>query len=231
MKRLGLYILSGLLAFGAFAACVRDGKSAPAKRAKAAPKVVTTPVTPPAGKGLMKATFAAGCFWCIQPPFDKTEGVVRTTVGYTGGVKKNPTYKEVAYGRTRHVESIEVVYDPKKVSYARLLQIFWKNIDPTAVNRMFVDVGPHYRGVIYVHNKEQQKLAEESKKKLAASKCFRGAIATEITKASPFYAAETYHQKFYKKSPYRYKSYRYGSGRDQFIKKYWTACKALDFLR
>ncbi len=234
MKRFVLYFFSVVVTLSVTTACVRDSQSAPVRRGRVkAPvrKVIATPQTQPARAGYAKATFAAGCFWCIQPPFDRVKGVIRTRVGYTGGVKPNPTYRAVAYGRTKHLESIEVVYDPKKVSYGKLLRVFWKNIDPTAVNRMFVDVGAHYRGVIFYHNESQRKQAEASKKALAHSKCFKRRIATEITKAGPFYAAEKYHQKFYIKSTYRYKRYHHGSGRIPFIKKYWVPCKALDYLK
>lgn len=171
------------------------------------------------------ATFAGGCFWCMQPPFDKTKGVLATFVGYTGGKEKNPTYKQVAYGRTSHTESIQIVFDPRIVSYQKLLDIFWRNIDPTAKNRQFVDVGTQYRAAIFWHNARQKKLAEASKLALSRSKRFSKPIVTEITKASIFYKAETYHQKYYKKNPFNYYRYRRGSGRDAFIQKHWGKAK------
>ncbi|TNE47666.1 MAG: peptide-methionine (S)-S-oxide reductase [Deltaproteobacteria bacterium] len=175
----------------------------------------------------MRATFAAGCFWCIQPPFDKLKGVISTKVGYTGGEKPNPTYKQVAYGLTKHTESIEVIYNPKVVSYATLLKVFWTQIDPTVRNRQFVDVGTQYRAAVFYHNEEQRKLAEQTKALIAKSGCFSSPIVTSVEPARPFYNAETYHQQFYKKSTYRYKSYRMGSGRDRFIERYWSRCKVL----
>lgn len=187
-----------------------------------------TPVTPTSAEvgPYKRATFAGGCFWCVQPPFDKLKGVIRTTVGYTGGVEKNPTYKQVAYGLTSHTEAIEVVYDPKVVSYQTLLEVFWTQIDPTVSDRQFVDVGMQYRAAIFYHNEEQRKQAEHSKSRIIQARCFSSPVVTPIVAATVFYAAEDYHQKFYTKSPYRYKMYRTGSGRDQFIQTYWARCKA-----
>jgi len=171
---------------------------------------------------LEKATFAGGCFWCMQPPFDKLKGVVSTIVGYTGGQKVNPTYEQVSAGATGHAESIEVTYDPARVSYAELLDVFWRNIDPTARDRQFVDVGNQYRAAVFYHNEEQRTLALESKEKLEKSGKFGSkAIVTEIVPAATFYPAEDYHQKYYQKSGVRYKFYRFNSGRDQFLKKIW----------
>ncbi len=167
------------------------------------------------------ATFAGGCFWCMQPPFDVLDGVVRTTVGYTGGPEKNPTYKQVSYGKTGHTESIEIVYDPEKITYDKLLNVFWMNIDPTDSGGQFVDRGKQYRPAIFYHGEGQKKAAEASKQKLAESGRFDEPIVVEITEAAEFYPAEDYHQKFYTKDKMRYKSYRYGSGRDRFIEKYW----------
>tara|TARA_B100000609_G_scaffold199603_1_gene204807 strand:+ start:12358 stop:13107 length:750 start_codon:yes stop_codon:yes gene_type:complete len=174
-------------------------------------------------KGLKRATFAAGCFWCIQPPFDKLPGVVYTFVGYAGGKKKNPTYREVAYGKTTHLESIHVIYDPKKVSYKRILEVFWTNIDPTDPKGQFVDKGPHYRSAIFYYGQQQRQLAEASKKQIASSKRFSRPIVTMIRKAGPFYMDKTYHQKYYISHPYRYKRYRRGSGRDAFIQRHWVS--------
>lgn len=170
---------------------------------------------------LEKATFAGGCFWCIQPPYDKLEGVVSTTVGYTGGTKANPTYEEVSSGETGHAEAVEIVYDPSKVGYSQLLDIFWKNIDPTTLNRQFADAGTQYRTAIFYHNEEQKKLAMTSKEKLAKSGKFKGQIATEITPASAFYPAEEYHQGYYKKCPIPYQLYKVGSGRSGYLEKTW----------
>lgn len=168
-----------------------------------------------------KATFAGGCFWCMEHPFETLKGVISTTSGYTGGHKENPTYEEVSAGTTGHAEAVEVIYDPTQVSYAKLLDVFWMNIDPTVTNRQFVDVGSQYRAAIFYHNEEQKKLAEESKEQLDKSGRFDKPIVTEITPASVFYPAEEYHQDYYNKNPIRYKLYRYGSGRDQFLNKVW----------
>lgn len=167
------------------------------------------------------ATFAGGCFWCMQPPFDKVDGVVKTTVGYTGGPEKNPTYKQVSYGKTGHTESVEIIYDPDTISYDELLQVFWMNIDPTDSGGQFVDRGKQYRPAIFYHNESQKNAAEKSKEKLDKSGRFDKPVVVEITEASEFYPAEEYHQMFYKKDKLRYKTYRMGSGRDQFIEKHW----------
>jgi peptide-methionine (S)-S-oxide reductase len=167
------------------------------------------------------ATFAGGCFWCMQPPFDKLDGVISTTVGYTAGHKKNPTYEEVSSGKTGHAEAIQVVFDPEKISYSELLETFWKNIDPLALNRQFCDVGTQYRSGIYYHNPEQEKAAKQSLQQLEKSKPFEGVIVTEILPASTFYPAEDYHQDYYQKNPLRYKFYRYSCGRDQRLQELW----------
>ena len=173
------------------------------------------------GQGLEKATFAGGCFWCMEPPFDKLEGVKSVISGYTGGNKTNPTYEEVSSGSTGHAESVEITYDPAVISYPKLLDVFWHNIDPTVKNRQFCDVGSQYRTAIYYHNAEQKQLAEASKKTLEESKRFRGPVYTEITAATTFYPAEEYHQKYYQKNPVRYKLYRYNCGRDQRLRELW----------
>lgn len=167
------------------------------------------------------AIFAGGCFWCMEPPFDKLEGVKSTSSGYTGGHKKNPNYEEVSSGVTGHAESVKVVYDPKKTSYEKLLDVFWHNIDPTTANRQFCDYGAQYRSAIFYLNDEQKRLAFESKAALEKSKPFKEPIVTEIIPASVFYPAEEYHQDFYKKNPVRYKTYRAGCGRDQRLKELW----------
>ena len=173
------------------------------------------------GQGLEKATFAGGCFWCMEPPFDKLEGVKSVISGYTGGNKTNPTYEEVSSGSTGHAESVEITYDPAVISYPKLLDVFWHNIDPTVKNRQFCDVGSQYRTAIYYHNAEQKQLAEASKKALEESKRFRGPVYTEITAATTFYPAEEYHQKYHQKNPVRYKLYRYNCGRDQRLRELW----------
>ena len=170
---------------------------------------------------LEKATFAGGCFWCMQPPFDRLKGVVSTKVGYTGGKKKNPTYEEVCSGRTGHAEAIEITYDPSQVSYEELLNVFWTNIDPTDPGGQFYDRGSQYRTAIFYHNEEQKRLAEASKEELEKSGKFSRPIAPEIVPASEFYEAEEHHQEYYRKSPYRYKSYSTMSGRESYIEKTW----------
>jgi len=167
------------------------------------------------------ATFAGGCFWCMEPPFDKLEGVVSTTSGYTGGTVTNPTYKEVSAGGTGHAEAIQIVYDPSRVTYDRLLEVFWRNIDPTTADRQFCDRGTQYRSAIFYHDEAQRAAAEASKKALETSKPFEGPIVTEITEAGPFYEAEEYHQDYYKKNPIRYKYYRFSCGRDQRLDELW----------
>jgi peptide-methionine (S)-S-oxide reductase len=173
------------------------------------------------GKQYETATFAGGCFWCMQPPFDNVNGVISTTVGYTGGTKKGPTYKEVSAGGTGHAESIEVRYDPARVSYAKLLEVFWHNIDPLTANRQFCDSGHQYRTAIFYHDATQRRLAEESKAALEKSRGWK--IVTEIVPAGPFYPAEEYHQKYYKKNPVRYEFYRWNCGRDARLKELWGA--------
>lgn len=182
--------------------------------------------TQPQGSKFEVATFAGGCFWCMQPPFDKLDGVVKTTVGFSGGTEKNPTYKQVSSGTTGHAESIEIVYDPTKVSYEEILNVYWMNIDPTDSGGQFVDRGKQYRPVIFYHNQAQKMAAEASKEKLGKSGRFDKPIVVEIVEATEFYPAEDYHQKFYMKDPITYKRYRSGSGRDQFIKEHWGAAAA-----
>ncbi len=167
------------------------------------------------------AVFAGGCFWCMEAPFEKIEGVLQVISGYTGGHVKDPTYEQVASGSTGHLEAIEVTYDHQKVSYETLLDIFWQQIDPTDEGGSFVDRGHQYRSAIFYQNDQQKKTAEESKKKLAASGRFNKPIVTEIRKLDKFYPAEDYHQNFYKKNPIRYKFYRYNSGRDPYLEKIW----------
>ena len=174
----------------------------------------------PAGN-FEKATFAGGCFWCMEPPYDKLDGVISTTSGYIGGTKLNPTYEEVSAGGTGHAEAVEVLYDPKKISYAELLNVFWPNVDPTTADRQFCDVGKQYRTAIFYHNEEQEKLAKESKAAIEKTKSFAEPVVTEITKATEFYPAEEYHQDFYEKNPIRYKFYRLSCGRDNRLEELW----------
>ena len=170
-----------------------------------------------------KATFAGGCFWCMEPPFDKLDGVISTTSGYIGGAKVNPTYQEVSAGSTGHTEAVQVVYDPKKVSYEKLLDVFWHNVDPTQKDGQFCDHGSQYRTGIFAHDAEQKRLAEASKAALEKSKPFKASIVTEIVGATTFYPAEDYHQDYYVKNPVRYKLYRTGCGRDARLKDLWGA--------
>ena len=171
--------------------------------------------------GLAVATFAGGCFWCMEPPFDALPGVVSTTSGYIGGQSVNPTYQEVSAGGTGHAEAVRVVYDPATIGYAQLLEVFWRNIDPVAVDQQFCDRGSQYRSGIFVHDAEQRLLAEASRDALAASGRLPGPIATEITDAGPFWIAESYHQDYYLKNPARYKYYRWGCGRDARLAELW----------
>jgi methionine-S-sulfoxide reductase len=168
------------------------------------------------------ATFAGGCFWCMQPPFDKTSGVIKTMVGYTGGNVANPTYAEVSDGHTGHYEAIRVVYDATVVSYAQLLDIFWTNIDPTDAYGQFADKGAQYLTAIFYHNDQQKAAADQSKNRMAASGKFNRPIVTRILPAGDFYEAEDYHQQYYQKNAQHYQRYKIGSGRDGFIRKMWT---------
>jgi peptide-methionine (S)-S-oxide reductase len=176
---------------------------------------------PASGTGSTQATFAGGCFWCMEPPFDKLPGVVSTTSGYTGGHKKNPTYHEVSAGGTGHAEAVQVVYDPKQVSYEKLLDVFWHNVDPTQKDGQFCDHGSQYRTAIFYHDEEQKQLAEAAKAKLQQHKSFKGEIVTEIVPAGEFYPAEDYHQDYATKNPIRYKFYRTNCGRDQRLRELW----------
>ncbi|MGZ8156715.1 MAG: peptide-methionine (S)-S-oxide reductase MsrA [Burkholderiales bacterium] len=167
------------------------------------------------------ATFAGGCFWCMEPPYDKLPGVLSTVSGYMGGKTRNPTYEQVSTGTTGHTEVVQVEYDPAKVNYAKLLEVFWRNIDPTQRDGQFCDHGSQYRTAIFYHDEEQKKLALASKTQIEKTKSFKGDIATEITAAPQFYRAEEYHQDFYKKNPTRYKFYRSGCGRDARLQALW----------
>lgn len=172
-------------------------------------------------KRLKKATFAGGCFWCMEPPFDQLQGVEATITGYTGGKTANPTYQEVSTGKTGHAEAIQILFDPEIISYAELLEVFWTNIDPTTKNRQFADRGSQYRTAIFYHDEEQKELAIKSKQKLESSGKFDSPIVTEIVPAGEFYRAEEYHQDYYLKNPLHYNNYKIGSGRAGYIKKTW----------
>jgi len=172
-------------------------------------------------KNLKTATFAGGCFWCVESDFEKVSGVVEAISGYTGGQKPNPTYQEVSAGGTGHAEAVQVVYDPTKITYKELLDVFWRQVDPTDDGGQFVDRGSQYRTAIFYHDEEQKRIAEESKAQLEKSGRFSQPVVTEIVPLTEFYPAEDYHQDYYSKNPLRYKFYRYGSGRDQFIESTW----------
>ncbi len=167
------------------------------------------------------ATFAGGCFWCVEADFDKVDGVISTTSGYIGGTLDNPTYKQVSAGGTGHAEAVEIVFDPARVSYEKLLDVFWRNIDPVAKDRQFCDEGDSYRSAIFFHGEDQRRLAEASKQMLESSGKFGEPIATEITAAGRFFKAEDYHQDYYRKHPAKYKYYRWGCGRDQRLEELW----------
>jgi len=167
------------------------------------------------------ATFAAGCFWCMEHPFDEINGVISTTSGYTGGHQDNPTYQQVSAGSTGHTEAIQIIFDPTQVSYEQLLDVYWRNSDPTTAKRQFCDIGSQYRPEIFYHNQKQRLSAEASKQKIEQSKHFPADIITPITSASTFWPAEEYHQNYYLKNPIRYKFYRYNCGRDQRLEQLW----------
>src|SRR5246127_3363942 len=165
--------------------------------------------------------FAGGCFWCIQPAFDKTPGVIKTVVGYCGGTEPNPTYKLVTSEKTKYRESIEITYNPAKISYDQLLDIYWKQIDPTQSDGQFTDIGPSYRAAIFYGSDEEERIAEESKQKLAGSGKFKKPIVTEILPTMKFWPAEDYHQKYYQQNPEHFEAFEHGAGRVLFEKKNW----------
>ena len=195
----------------------------------AAPLLAQAPGSPqgPAGAGrqLSRATFAGGCFWCMEPPFEALNGVVSVTSGYTGGSKENPTYVEVSSGRTGHTEAVQVVYEPAKISYERLLDVYWRNVDPTDRTGQFCDRGSQYRPAIFVHDDTQRRLAEASKVALGKTKPFAAPVVVEIVPASAFWPAEEYHQRYHSKNPIRYKYYRAGCGRDARLRELWGDAK------
>ncbi len=178
-------------------------------------------VVPAAQAATEKATFAGGCFWCMEAPFDALPGVISTTSGYTGGRTVNPTYEQVSSGTTGHAEAVQVVYDPAKISYEKLLEVFWVNIDPTVRDRQFCDTGTQYRTAIFYHTEAQRKAAEASRAALEKNRPFKAPIVTEIVDAGPFYPAEEYHQDYWKKNPIQYHAYRTGCGRDARLARLW----------
>ncbi|KHE66945.1 peptide-methionine (S)-S-oxide reductase MsrA [Halobacillus sp. BBL2006] len=179
-------------------------------------------------EGSKVATFAGGCFWCMEPPFEKLEGISEVVSGYTGGDTKNPTFEEVSAGGTGHVEAVQVYYNPEKITYEQLLEVFWRQINPTDNDGQFVDRGYQYTTAIYYHSEQQRKLAEQSKQALANTGRFEKEIVTRIEKAEEFYRAEEYHQDYYKKNELRYKFYRGNSGRDDYLEKTWGEDRKLN---
>jgi len=202
------------------AACQKSANGAPGSQPVAQGECSPLQTdTPPAGKAI--ATFAGGCFWCMESPFDKLPGVEATISGYTDGDVPHATYKQVSRGGTGHTEGLRIIYDPKKISYEELLYVFWRNIDPTQKDRQFCDRGDQYRSGIYYHDAEQKRIAEETRDAIAKSGRLPGPIVTEIKAASPYYRAEEYHQDFYKKNPAHYTRYRLGCGRDARLVELW----------
>jgi peptide-methionine (S)-S-oxide reductase len=197
-------LIAGIAAAGVFAQTKQEKQAS-------APRPSTTAI----------ATFAGGCFWCTEADFDKVDGVISTTSGYIGGKTANPTYDSVSAGNSGHAEAVQVVFDPSKVSYSKLLEYYWRTIDPTTKDRQFCDSGSPYRTAIFTHDEQQRALAEASKKALSNNKPFRDPIVTEIVNATQFYPAEDYHQDYYTKNPVRYKFYRTNCGRDARLKQLW----------
>ena len=187
--------------------------------AAAAAQAPATRTATPAATAV--ATFAGGCFWCMEPPFDKLDGVLETTSGYMGGKERNPTYEQVSAGATGHAEVVQVRYDPARVSYARLLEVFWRNIDPTVKDRQFCDVGSQYRSAIFVHDEAQRRAADASRAALEQSRPFKDPIVTPVVAAGEFWPAEDYNQDYYLKNPIRYSYYRNGCGRDRRLSSLW----------
>ena len=185
----------------------------------------TAAVVPAADKAPAQATatFAGGCFWCMEPPFEKTPGVISVTVGYTGGTVQSPTYEQVSAGGTGHAEAVDVVYDPARVSYEKLLDVFWHNVDPVTKDAQFCDHGRQYRTAIFYHDDTQRAAAEASKRAFEAAYTFDRPIVTEIVAAGTFWRAEEYHQRYHEKNPVRYKYYRWNCGRDQRLRELWGA--------
>lgn len=206
---LALFTILPILALGA---CSQTNANAKAK---------SDNIQASTAKGTARAVFAGGCFWCMEKPFDEIDGVLSTVSGYTGGHKNNPTYKEVSAGNTGHTEALEVVFDPKLVSYKELLDVFWVNVDPTKNDRQFCDVGSQYRPEIFPVDSEQRAVAEKSLAEVSKSKTFSAPIVLDITDASTFYPAEDYHQNYYQRNPLRYKYYRTSCGRDARLNELW----------
>jgi methionine-S-sulfoxide reductase len=189
--------------------------------AQTAPDTSAITMPPRTEPGMAVATFAGGCFWCVEEAFEKLPGVTSAVSGYTGGSVPNPTYQQVTYESTGHYEAVRVTYDPAKLSYAQLVDWFWRNIDPTQADGQFCDRGSSYRSVIFVHDDAQRRAAEAAKSVLQASGRFKQPIVTEIVAATPFYEAEDYHQDYYKKNPNRYRFYKFNCGRAQRLEQLW----------
>lgn len=220
-KRLAILVVSTIFHLTLLGCNMNDSQKLPRQSGSQAAEVDSENPIAEETQNYQKATFAGGCFWCMEPPYDDLEGIISTTVGYTGGEKPNPTYEEVSTGRTGHAEAVEIVFDSTKIGYWDLLQVFWRNIDPTDPYGQFADKGSQYRTAIFYHDEKQKELAEKSKRELEASGKFDSPIVTEIVPAAEFYPAEEYHQDFYKNHPLRYNSYKIGSGRAGYLKKMW----------
>jgi len=211
----------GRLAFTSVLVAALGALGVPAPGAAAGDSGPAAGAASPSGEASAVATFAGGCFWCMEPPFEKLEGVHRVVSGYSGGEIPDPTYEQVSSGATEHAEAVQVHYDPERISYRELLEVYWRQIDPTDAGGQFVDRGRQYRTAIFTHDPEQRRLAERSKAELEASGRFDGPIVTEIAPFEAFYPAEDDHQDYYEKNPLRYKYYRYRSGRDDYLEKTW----------
>jgi peptide-methionine (S)-S-oxide reductase len=209
MRKLAIGLITGLAVTGALAGVAALSED------------TTQPSAAGVAPGQASAVFAGGCFWCMEGPYDRLDGVISTTSGYVGGSVPNPTYKQVSAGDTGHAEAVRVVYDPTKVDYATLVDVFWHNVDPTQVDGQFCDHGNQYRTAIFYADEEQKKVAEDSLAMLEATKPFSGDIVTEIVPAITFYPAEDYHQDYYLNNPLRYKYYRWACGRDQRLSELW----------
>ncbi len=207
-------VMTRWLAMLALVSPLAMAQTAPAAAAKEGNKEAMT-------KDTKVATFAGGCFWCVESDFDKVPGVISTTSGYIGGKTFSPSYEQVSAGSTGHTEAVQVVYDPARVSYPKLVEYFWRTIDPTVKDRQFCDAGSQYRSGIFTHDDEQHQAALASKAALDKSKPFPAPVVTEVTRATAFFAAEDYHQDYYKKNPVRYAYYRNGCGRDARLKELW----------
>jgi peptide-methionine (S)-S-oxide reductase len=209
--------LAGLAAAVLLAACLGEARAAAPDRTDGGPDGV--PVA--ARQRLDTAVFAGGCFWCMEPPFDALPGVVSTTSGYSGGRVVDPTYEQVSGGATGHTEVVRVIFDPARVGYARLLDVFWRNVDPLTPNAQFCDQGSQYRSAIFHRGEDQRRQADSSRQALERSGRFRRPVVTEVVPAAPFYPAEAYHQDYYTKNPIRYKFYRGRCGRDARLAELW----------